>query len=63
MAMKLKKEELRKQGKISTSEVSEITEDDMISAFGVTKYHMLKAAKILGEKKKRLKIWGNLQPD
>ena len=51
MAMKLKKEELRKQGKINT-EVSEITKDDMINAFGVTKDHMLKAAKILGKEEK-----------
>ena len=51
MAMKLKKEELRNKGKIST-EVSEITEDDMINAFGVTKDHMLKAAEILGKEEK-----------
>ena len=41
--MKLKKDELKRQGKINT-EVGEITEDDMISAFGVTKDHMLKAS-------------------
>ena len=51
MAMKLKKEELMKQGKINT-EVSEITEDDMINTFGVTKGHMLKVAKILGKEEK-----------
>ena len=48
VAMQLKKEELKKQGKIDT-EVSKITEDNMISTFGVTKDHMLKAAEILGK--------------
>ena len=48
VAMQLKKEELKNQGKIDT-EVSEITEDDMISTFGVTKDHMLKTAEILGK--------------
>ena len=56
MAMKLKKKELRKQGKINT-EVSQIMEDDMINAFRVTKDHMLKAAEILG-KEEKTKIFG-----
>ena len=61
VAMQLKKEELKKKGKVKT-EVSEITEDDMISAFGVTKDHMLKAAEILG-KEENTENLGNLQPD
>ena len=44
--MQLRKEEIKKQGKVE-AEVSEITEDDMINTFGVTKDHMLEAAKIL----------------
>ena len=46
--MQLKREELKKQGKIDT-EVSKITEDNMISTFEVTKDHMLKAVEILGK--------------
>ena len=48
MAMHLKKEELKKQGRVD-AEVSEVFEEDLIGAFGVTKNHMLKAAKILGK--------------
>ena len=44
--MQLRKEELKKQGKVK-SEVSEVTEEDIISMFGVTKDHMFEAAKIL----------------
>ena len=44
--MQLRKEELKNQGKVE-AEVSEVTEEDVISAFGVTKDHMLEAAKIL----------------
>ena len=61
VAMQLKKKELKKQGMVNT-ELSEITEDDMISAFGVTKDHMLKAAEILG-KEENTKIQGNHQSD
>ena len=46
MAMQLRKEWLKKQGKVE-AEVSEVTEEDVISASGVTKDHMLEAAKIL----------------
>ena len=46
LAMKLRKEELKKQGKVE-AEVSEVTEEDVAKAFGVTKDHMLEAAKIL----------------
>ena len=48
LAMKLKKDELKKQGKVN-AEVSEVTEENLIEAFGVTKDHMSKAAKILGK--------------
>ena len=48
VVMRLKKEELIKKGKINT-EISEITEQDMINTFGVTKDHMLEAAEILGK--------------
>ena len=47
VAMQLRKEELKKQGKVN-AEVSKVTKDDIINAFGVTKDHMLEAAKILG---------------
>ena len=46
LAMKLRKEELKKQGKVE-AEVSEVTEEDVAKAFGVSKNHMLEAAKIL----------------
>ena len=49
--MKLKREELKQQGTIN-SEVSEITGEDIISAFGVTNDFMLKAAYILGKEEK-----------
>ena len=45
--MQLRKEELKKQGKVN-AEVSKVTKDDIINVFGVTKDHMLEAAKILG---------------
>ena len=45
--MQLRKEELKKQSKVD-AKVSEVTEDDIINAFGVTKDHTLEAAKILG---------------
>ena len=50
--MRFKKDELNKQGKTNT-EMSEITEYDMISAFGVTKDYMLKAAEILGKEENK----------
>ena len=52
--MKIKREELKKQGKSST-QVNEITEGDMIQAFGVTEDQMQKAAEILGKDKKTKK--------
>ena len=44
--MKLKWEELRKQER-NSSQVNEITEDDLIQAIGITKDQMEKAATIL----------------
>ena len=55
--MKLKKEELKKQER-NNRQVNEITEDDLIQAFGVTKDQMEKAATILS-KSKRTKKSGN----
>ena len=46
--MKMKKDQIKKQGKVN-AEVSEVTEENLIEAFGVTKDHMSKAAKILGK--------------
>ena len=46
LAMKLRKEELKKQGNVE-AEVSEVTEEDVAKVFGVTKDYMLEAAKIL----------------
>ena len=51
IAMKLKKDELKNQGKITT-EVSGIMENDMINAFGVTKDNIMKVAEILGKEEK-----------
>ena len=48
LAMKIRKEELKKQGKTNT-QVNEITKRDMIQAFGVTEDQMQKAAEILGK--------------
>ena len=44
--MKLKREELKKQGK-SSNQVNEITESNLIQAFGVTEDQMEKAALML----------------
>ena len=44
LGMKLKKEELKKQGKVE-SEVSKVTEGDLIEAFGVTKDQMMKSSR------------------
>ena len=58
LTMKLKWEELRKQERNST-QVNEITEGDLIQAFGVTEDQMEKAAAMLGRSEKTEK-WGNL---
>ena len=52
--MKLKWEELRKQERNST-QVNEITEGDLIQAFGVTEDQMQKAAEMLGKNEKTKK--------
>ena len=49
---------MKKQGKSST-QMDEITERDMIQAFGVTEDQMEKAAEILGKDEKTEKL-GNL---
>ena len=59
--MQLRKEELKKQGKID-AKVSEVTKDDVINMIGATKDHMLEAAKILGNKGNS-EIQDILQPD
>ena len=46
--MRLKKEELKNKGKVET-EVSEITEGELVEAFGVTKDQMVRAAEILAK--------------
>ena len=46
LTMKLKKEELKKQGKTS-NQVNEITESNLIQAFSVTEDQMDKAASML----------------
>ena len=51
LAMNIKREELKKQGKSST-QVNEITEKVMIQTFGVTKDQMEKAAEILDKDEK-----------
>ena len=53
--MKIRKEELKKQGKTSTK-VNEITEGDMIQAFGVTEDQMQKTAEILGKDENSKKL-------
>ena len=59
LAMKLKQEELRKQERNST-QVNEITEGDLIQAFGVTEDQMEKAATMLGRSKKTEKLGNSL---
>ena len=46
LAMKLRREELKKQG-ITQTEVSKISEGDLVEAFGFTKIQMTRAAEIL----------------
>ena len=55
--MKLKQEEMRKQER-SSNQVNEITEGDLIQAFGVTEDQMEKAATILN-RNERTKKSGN----
>ena len=56
LAMKLKWEELKKQGR-SSNQVNEITEGNLIQAFGVTEDQKEKAAAMLS-RKKGTKKWG-----
>ena len=53
--MRIKREELKKQGR-SSAQVNEITERDMIQAFGITEDQMEKAADILGKDEKTEKL-------
>ena len=46
LAMKLRREKLKKQG-IAQTEVSEVSEGDLVEAFGITKNQMTRAAEIL----------------
>ena len=50
LAMKLRREELKKQG-IAQTEVSKISEGDLVEAFGITKNQMTRAAEILAKDK------------
>ena len=50
LAMKLKREELKKQGR-SSNQVNELTEGNLIQAFSVTEDQMEKAASILSRNK------------
>ena len=54
--MKLKGEELKRQGR-SSNQVNELTESNLIEAFGVTEDQMEKAALILDRSEKKTKIW------
>ena len=60
--MKLKREELKKQGK-SSSQVNEITESNLIQAFGVTEDQMEKAASMLNRSANSPKNREIHQPD
>ena len=53
--MKLKREELKKQS-TDNHQVNELTEGDLIQAFGVTKDQMEKAAEILNRDKGSKKL-------
>ena len=55
LAMKLKREELRKQTR-SSNQVNEITEGDLIQAFSVTKDQMEKAATIISRDERTKKL-------
>ena len=61
LAMKLKCKELKSQGK-SSNQVNEITESNLIQAFGVTEDQMEKAALMLNRSKVP-KNWEIHQPD
>ena len=44
--MKLRREELKKQG-VAQTEVSEISEGDLVETFGIAKNQLIRAAEIL----------------
>ena len=55
LAMKLRREELKKQD-IAQTEVSKISKGDLVEAFGVTKNQMTRAAKILTKEENTKKL-------
>ena len=55
LAMKLRREELNKQG-IAQTEVSKINEGDLVEAFGITKNQMTRAAEILAKNENTKKL-------
>ena len=60
LAMKLRKEELKKQGK-AQMEVSEIREEDLVEAFGISKDQMVRAvAEILAKDENAKKLGDSL---
>ena len=60
--MKLKQEELRKQER-NSNQVNEITEGDLLQAFGVTEDQMEKAATILSRSERTEKDYENEHTD
>ena len=61
LAMKLKREELKRQGR-SSNQVNELIESNLIQAFGVTEDQMEKAALMLDRSEKAEK-WEIRRPD
>ena len=59
LAMKLKHEELKKQGR-SSNQVNELTENNLIQAFGVTEDQMEKAALMLNRSENTKKSGNSL---
>ena len=55
LAMWLKRDEQKNKGKMET-EVNEITEGELVDAFGVTKDQMVRAAEILAKDKNTKKL-------
>ena len=55
LAMKLKRGEPKNKGKVET-EVSKITEGELVEAFGITKDQMVRAAEILAKDKNTKKL-------
>ena len=59
LAMKLRKEELKKQGK-AQMETGEIREEDVVEAFGISKDQMVRAAEILAKDENTKKLGDSL---